>query len=69
MQWKLRPLHRQTVLGFEFLDTPGDEIAPRSNEIGKDFQDERLRHGNLLSGCFDSTGDYGPKSKCFAVIQ
>jgi hypothetical protein len=44
MQWKLRPLHRQTVLGFEFLDTPGDEIAPRSNEIGKDFQDERLRH-------------------------
>jgi len=33
---------------FEFLDTPGDEVAPGSDEIGKDFEDERFRHDHLL---------------------
>jgi hypothetical protein len=63
MQRKLRPFNRQTIIGFEFLDTPGDEVAPGSNEIGKDFEDERLGHVNLLPICFDSTGDRARKSK------
>jgi hypothetical protein len=33
---------------FEFLDTPGDEVAPGSNEIGKDFKNQWLRHCSLL---------------------
>jgi hypothetical protein len=48
MERELSPFDRQVVIGFEFLDTPGDEIAPRSNEIGKDFKNQRLRHGRLL---------------------
>jgi hypothetical protein len=34
----------QTVFAFQFLDTPGDEVAPRSNEIGEDFENEGLSH-------------------------
>jgi len=41
---ELGKLDRQVVIGFEFLDTPGDEITPGSNEIGKDFKNERIRH-------------------------
>jgi hypothetical protein len=44
MQRKLRKLDLKTVILFEFLDTPGDEVAPRSNKIGKDFKNERLSH-------------------------
>jgi hypothetical protein len=39
MEWKLRELDLQAVVPFQFLDTPGDEVAPGSNEIGKDFED------------------------------
>jgi len=42
------PFDRQSIIGFKFLDTPGDEVAPGSDEIGKDFQDKRLGHRNLL---------------------
>jgi hypothetical protein len=45
MEGELRELYLNPVVFFEFLDTPGDEIAPRSNEIGKYFKDERLGHG------------------------
>jgi len=38
MERKVGELDRQIVIGFEFLDTPGDEVAPGSNEIGKDFE-------------------------------
>jgi hypothetical protein len=37
MQWKLRELDLQSVVFFEFLDTPGDEIAPGSDKIGEYF--------------------------------
>jgi hypothetical protein len=33
MKRELRELDRQIVFRFEFLDTPGDEIAPRSNKV------------------------------------
>jgi hypothetical protein len=48
MKRKANELDRETVIVLQFLDTPGDEVAPGSNEIGKDFQYERLRHGDLL---------------------
>jgi hypothetical protein len=44
MEWKLCELDRYTVVGLEFLDTPGDEITPGSNEVRKDFQQKRFRH-------------------------
>jgi hypothetical protein len=33
MQRKLRELDSEIVIRFEFLDTPGDEVAPGSDEI------------------------------------
>jgi hypothetical protein len=48
MKRKLRELDRQIVIRFEFLDTPGDEIAPGSNKVGKDFENERLGHNPSL---------------------
>ncbi len=48
MKRELSELDFQTVIFFEFLDTPGDEVAPGSDEIGKDFEDERFRHDHLL---------------------
>jgi len=44
MERKMGELDSQTVFVFEFLDTPGDEIAPRSNEVGKNFQDYGIGH-------------------------
>ena len=49
MEGELREFYLQIVVCFEFLDTPGDEVAPGSNEIGKDFENERFRHESLLS--------------------
>ena len=48
MKRELRELDFQFVIRFEFLDTPGDEVTPGSDEIGKDFQHERFRHDRLL---------------------
>jgi hypothetical protein len=39
MKRKLRKLDLQAVIFFQFLDTPGDEVAPGSDEIGKNFED------------------------------
>jgi hypothetical protein len=47
MKRELSELDRQIVIRFEFLDTPGDEIAPGSNKIGKHFENERLGHNPL----------------------
>jgi hypothetical protein len=48
MKRKLRELDRQIVIRFEFLDTPGDEIAPGSDKVGKHFKNERLGHNPSL---------------------
>ena len=66
MQRKVSEFDRQIVLSLEFLDTPGDEVAPRSNEIGENFKNQRLHHDRLLSFIFDSTGDRREKSKAKA---
>jgi hypothetical protein len=48
MKRELREFNCEVVIGFKFLDTPGDEIAPGSNEVGKDFQHDLLCHSRLL---------------------
>ena len=52
MKRKLRELDRQIVIRFEFLDTPGDEIAPGSDEVGKHFENERLGHNPSVFSCY-----------------
>jgi hypothetical protein len=44
MKRELRELDRQIVIRFEFLDTPGDEIAPGSDKVGKHLKNERFGH-------------------------
>jgi hypothetical protein len=39
MERELSELDLEAVILFEFLDTPGDEVAPGSNKIGKHFED------------------------------
>jgi hypothetical protein len=39
MERKIGEFDSESVFDFEFLDTPGDEVAPGSNEVGEDFQD------------------------------
>jgi hypothetical protein len=39
MEREVGELDAQSVFVFDFLDTPGDEVAPGSNEVGEDFQD------------------------------
>jgi hypothetical protein len=44
MKRELGELHLQAVLVLKFLDTPGDEIAPGSNEVGENFEHQRIGH-------------------------
>jgi hypothetical protein len=50
MERELGELDRQPVSRFESLDTPGDEIAPGSNKVRKNFENQRFRHDRLLVG-------------------
>jgi hypothetical protein len=52
MKRELRELDRQIEIRFEFLDTPGDEIAPGSNKVGKHFENERLGHNSSVFSCY-----------------
>jgi hypothetical protein len=59
MKRELRKLDRQIVIRFEFLDTPGDEIAPGSDKVGKHFENERLGHNpSVFSHAFGIVGFY-----------
>jgi hypothetical protein len=44
MKWEVGKFDRQTIIVFQFLDTPGDEVAPGSDKVGKDFENKRFRH-------------------------
>ena len=44
MKRELCELDFQIVIRFEFLDTPGDEVAPGSDKVGKHFENERFGH-------------------------
>ena len=64
MQWELSELNLQTVILLQFLDTPGDEVAPGSNEIGKNLKNQRLGHNTTpFLSKLDSNGVSGLKSK------
>jgi hypothetical protein len=57
MKRELRELDRQIVIRFEFLDTPGDEIAPGSDKVGKHFENERLGHNPSVFSCYPFWGN------------
>ena len=44
----------QSVIGLYFLNTPGTEVAPGSNIVGKDLKHQCLCHGalRLIILCF-----------------
>jgi hypothetical protein len=42
MKRKVNPLGLYVEVLFQFFNTPGTEIAPRSNEIGKDMEQNGL---------------------------
>jgi hypothetical protein len=44
MQWKTDPLKMDVVLLLQLVNTPGNEVAPRSDIVGKDLQDNRFFH-------------------------
>ena len=44
MQGKRDPLEINLVLLSESVNTPGNEITPRSDVVGKDLQNNGFRH-------------------------
>ena len=38
MQGEMHPVHVDFVIPLQLFNTPGTEIAPGSNVIGKDFE-------------------------------
>ena len=44
MQRKVSEFNFQPVVLFEFLNTPGTEVAPGSNVVGEDFENQGLSH-------------------------
>ncbi len=44
VQREMNPLHLDVERLFQFLNTPGAEVAPRSNVVREDLQDYRLGH-------------------------
>ena len=47
MQWETDPLDMNLVLLLQLVNTPGNEVAPRSDIVGKDLQDHLVRHYSL----------------------
>ncbi len=57
MQREVNPLNLYIEILSQLFNTPGTEIAPRSNEVGEYFQYDRFsRHGTQYtrrySNCF-----------------
>jgi hypothetical protein len=44
MEREMGELQSQIVFVLQFLDTPGDEVAPGSDEVRENFQRELIRH-------------------------
>jgi hypothetical protein len=53
MQWELGEFDLQSVIFLELLDTPGDEITPRSDKIGEYLENEWFGHSVPPSAPFD----------------
>jgi hypothetical protein len=54
MQGKGNPLDLEIVYLFEFFNTPGNEVAPGSGVIGKDFQKNSASLGHHSSPLLQS---------------
>ena len=57
MQGKGNPPDLEIVCLLEFFNTPGNEVAPGSDVIGKDFQKDPASFGHLFSP-HDYKNDY-----------
>jgi hypothetical protein len=44
MKWEVDVVDIDIVFLLELFNTPGTEIAPGSNEIGKNIKRDRFRH-------------------------
>jgi hypothetical protein len=44
MKRECPPFNPDLIFFFQFFNTPGNEIAPGSDVIGKDFKNNRIRH-------------------------
>ena len=44
VQGEINPLHVDVEILFQLFNTPGTEIAPGSDKIGKDLQCDRFVH-------------------------
>ena len=44
VQREINPLHIDVEILFQLFNTPGTEIAPRSDKIGKDLQCDCFAH-------------------------
>jgi hypothetical protein len=53
MKREMSDFDLQTVVGLEFLNTPGTEVAPRSDVVRKDLKNGKLSHDLLLSLPFE----------------
>ena len=49
MQREVREHHVEVIVLPQFLNTPGTEVAPRSDEVGEDLQGRPVSHRRLLS--------------------
>jgi hypothetical protein len=44
MKRECPPFNPDLIFFFQFFNTPGNEIAPGSDVVGKDFKNNRIRH-------------------------
>ena len=49
MEWEMHPLHFNAIIFFQFFNTHGAEVTPRSNVVRENFQCNRFGHKALLS--------------------
>ena len=61
MEGEIRVVDSNGVFGFEFTDAPGAQVAPRSHEVRKNLQDERIGHNRKLPTDHEATAR--PSSK------
>jgi hypothetical protein len=59
MQWKRNPSNLDFMLLLEFFNTPGNEVAPWSDVIGEDFDNDGFAHDSswmrvCYINCYDS---------------
>ena len=56
MQWEVHPLHVDLEVLLQLFNTPGTEVAPRSDVIGEYCQCDRLGHSGFSLAMTVKTG-------------